>query len=165
MIKAFYRLLDYKMLILLLMMFIASPLLCGQNTYTVCLIYSHYLTVYIHNVYLLMLYQYSSRVNALASYFITRIGEEKFYIYGYLAFFTIGIIYTFIIYIGYYFFFGAIPKESLSITILFMILNLIVTCIENSLIYMQIGQKKNFLYLAGPILINFIFHILFTKLF
>lgn len=165
MIRAFYRLLDKKMILLLILMFIASPILCGQNTYTMCLIYSHYLTVYIHNVYLLMIYQYSSRINAIAPYFITRIGEQPFYTYGYLAFLSIGFIYTLIIYIGYYFFFGAIPQETYAVTVLFMILNLIINGIENSIIFMQIGQKKNFLYLAGPILINFMFHILFTKLF
>ena len=46
-----------------------------------------------------------------------------------------------------------------------MILNLIVTFIETTFIYLQIGQKKNFIYLALPIFMNFLFHIVYTKLF
>lgn len=165
MIKSFYRLIDIKMILLLIVMLIISPTLCGKNTYTICLIYSHYLTIYLNNVYLLMLYQYSYRLNALSSYIITRIKENKFYTFSYLSFISIGFLYTLIIYISYYFFFGAIPQESLTITLYFMILNIIMNGLESTIIYLQIGQKKNFLYLALPILINIVFHIIFTNLY
>lgn len=165
MIKSFYRLIDKKMIILLIIMLIASPTLFGYNTYTVCLIYSHYLTVYLNNMFLLMLYQYTSRLNTLQPFFITRIQEERFYRYSYLSLISIGFIYTLIIYISYYFFFGSIPSEYFSLTIYFMIMNMIITCIETHIIYAQLGNKKNFAYLAVPILINFLFHIIFTNLF
>ncbi len=112
MIKGIYRLLDAKMLLLLIIMLFASPTLCGINTYTICLVYSHYLTVYLNNVYLLMLYQYSSRINALSSYMVIRLKENTFYKKSYLSFMMIGFLYTIIIYISYYFFFGEIGRAS-----------------------------------------------------
>lgn len=160
-----YRLLDIKMIILLIVMLIASPVVWGKNTYTVCLVYSHYLTVYMNNVFLLTIYKYTSKINTLLPYFITRLKQDLFYKYTYFSTLSIGIIYTLIIYVSYYFFFGAIESEMLFMTILFMITNMIVMCVECSFIYMQIGQKKNFLYLVTPIVINFLFHICFTKLF
>jgi len=165
MIRSFYRLLDIKMLILLLVMLIISPTFCGINTYTICLVYSHYLTMYLNNVYLLMLYQYGYRINTLSSYMITRMDDKSFYKKAYFAFISIGFIYTLIIYISYYFFFGAIPIEQLQLTVYFMIINLIINGIESTIIYMQIGNKKNFAYLVIPILINVIFHITFINIF
>ena len=68
MIKSFYRLVDKKMIALLILMLVISPTLCGKNTYTICLIYSHYLTIYMNNVYLLMMYQYASRCQTFRLY-------------------------------------------------------------------------------------------------
>lgn len=164
MIKSTYLLFDKKMFFILLMMLLISPTLCGQNTYTICLVESHYLTVYLNNVYLLALYQYISRLNALSPFLIIRIGEKKFYSHSYYSILLLSGIYTSIIYISYYFFFGAIPLETLAITIIFMILNMMIIEIESTIVYMQLGQKKHFLYLALPILINFMFHIIFTNL-
>lgn len=45
MIRKWFSLLDQRVVILLMAMLIASPVLCGKNTYTICLIYSHYLAV------------------------------------------------------------------------------------------------------------------------
>ena len=47
----------------------------------------------------------------------------------------------------------------------FMILNIIITSIENSIIYLQLGKKKKFAYLALPIIINLLFHLAFTQTF
>lgn len=165
MIKKFYHIIDIKMILLLVVMLVISPTLGGKNTYTICLIYSHYLTVYLNNVYLLMIYQYSSRLNQLALPIMTRIGEKHFYMITYFSLMTIGIFYNTVIYISYYFFFGSIPSNLFDITIIFMILNILMNCFESTIIYMQIGQKKNFLYLALPIMMNFLFHVLFTKTF
>ena len=165
MIRKFYCLLDKKALLILLIALIVSPTLCGKNTYTICLIYSHYLTVYLNNIYLLVVYQYISRLNAIDSLLITRIGEDKFYTYSYLTLMSTGVLYNIIIYISYYFFFGNIPYDFIALTVIFMILNIVINGIENNIIYLQIGQKKNFAYLAIPIIINFMFHILFTALF
>lgn len=112
-----------------------------------------------------MIYQYSSRLNQLILPITTRIGEKKFYIMSYISLITIGIFYNIIIYISYYFFFGSIPSDMFFITLIFMIMNIIVNCFESTIVYMQLGQKKNFLYLVLPIMINFLFHILFTKTF
>lgn len=165
MIRKFYRIIDIKMILLLIIMLIISPTLGGKNTYTVCLVYSHYLTIYMNNIYLLMIYQYSSRLNQLMMPIITRIGEKCFYLMSYISLITIGVLYNLIIYISYYFFFGGIPSSMYPITCIFMILNIIVNCFESTIVYMQIGQKKNFLYLVLPIMINFLFHIVFTKTF
>lgn len=164
MIKTLLSLFQKKMLILLIIMLIISPIFGGINTYTICLVQSHYLTIYLNNVYLLALYQYCSYLNTLAPFLITRIKEQKFYIYSYLCILFISGIYTLTIYISYYFFFGAIPQDTFQITILFMILNLIVMGVESTILYMQIGQKKNFIYLVFPIFINFMFHIVFTNI-
>ena len=163
MIKKWFKLLDVKVMIILIMMLFASPILCGKNTYTICLIYSNYLCVYMNNVFLLMNYQFTAQCNRLLSPIITRIGEQKTSVYYFLM--MVSFIYTMIIYISYAFFFGGILPEDMFVTILFMILNLIVTFIETTFIYLQIGQKKNFIYLALPIFMNFLFHIVYTKLF
>ena len=97
MIKSFYRLVDKKMIALLILMLVISPTLCGKNTYTICLIYSHYLTIYMNNVYLLMMYQYASRCQTLSAYIITRIGQQKFYQIVYWIFISIGLLYTIIL--------------------------------------------------------------------
>lgn len=165
MIRKISKLLDQRFILLLVFMLIASPLLGGRNTYTICLIYSHYLCVYMNNVFLLMNYQFAARLNTLLMPMMTRIGEKVFYINSYIVFMMTGLVYTLIIYISYAFFFGAIDKESLSFTILFMILNILITLMENTIIYWQVGQKKNFLYLALPIFINFAFHIFITTFF
>lgn len=136
-----------------------------KNTYTICLIYSNYLCVYMNNVFLLMNYQFTAQCNRLLSPIITRIGEQKTYTSVYYFLMMVSFIYTMIIYISYAFFFGGILPEDMFVTILFMILNLIVTFIETTFIYLQIGQKKNFIYLALPIFMNFLFHIVYTKLF
>lgn len=163
MIKTFFKLFDYKLLIVLLLAFIASPVLCGKDTYTVCLIYSHYLTVYLNNIFLLFIYQYTYRLNQLTYPLIIRIGQKRFYTITYLFMMSLGIFYNLIIYIGYYFFFGAIPSQTLFITICFMITNMIVCAFECSIVYLQLGKKKNFMYLAIPIFINFIFHFTWIK--
>lgn len=165
MIKSFYRLIDMRMVVLLIIMLIISPTLGGKNTYTICLVYSHYLTVYMNNVYLLMIYQYASYINQLSSFMITRIQEKYYYLYSYISLISMGLIYHLIIFISYYFFFGAIEKESLFVTVLYMIFTLIMNAFESTIIYLQIGQKKNFLYLALPILMNFLFHILYAHFF
>lgn len=165
MIKKWFKLLDVKVMIILIMMLFASPILCGKNTYTICLIYSNYLCVYMNNVFLLMNYQFTAQCNRLLSPIITRIGEQKTYTSVYYFLMMVSFIYTMIIYISYAFFFGSILPEDMFVTILFMILNLIVTFIETTFIYLQIGQKKNFIYLALPIFMNFLFHIVYTKLF
>lgn len=165
MIKKWFKLLDVKVMIILIMMLFASPILCGKNTYTICLIYSNYLCVYMNNVFLLMNYQFTAQCNRLLSPIITRIGEQKTYTSVYYFLMMVSFIYTMIIYISYTFFFGGILPEDMFVTILFMILNLIVTFIETTFIYLQIGQKKNFIYLALPIFMNFLFHIVYTKLF
>lgn len=165
MIKKWIKLLDVKVMIILIMMLFASPILCGKNTYTICLIYSNYLCVYMNNVFLLMNYQFTAQCNRLLSPIITRIGEQKTYTSVYYFLMMVSFIYTMIIYISYAFFFGGILPEDMFVTILFMILNLIVTFIETTFIYLQIGQKKNFIYLALPIFMNFLFHIVYTKLF
>ncbi len=165
MIKKWFKLLDVKVMIILIMMLFASPILCGKNTYTICLIYSNYLCVYMNNVFLLMNYQFTAQCNRLLSPIITRIGEQKTYTSVYYFLMMVSFIYTMIIYISYAFFFGGILPEDIFVTILFMILNLIVTFIETTFIYLQIGQKKNFIYLALPIFMNFLFHIVYTKLF
>lgn len=165
MIKSFYHLINIKFIILLIIMFIASPTLGGKNTYTICLIYSHYLTMYMNNVFLLMIYQWTYQINRLQPFFITRIQEENFYLYSFISIISISSIYTLIIYIGYYFFFGAILPQDLTITIYFMIINFIILILESILIYIQIGKNKNFLYLALPIMINVIFHITFITIF
>lgn len=165
MIKKWFKLLDVKVMIILIMMLFASPILCGKNTYTICLIYSNYLCVYMNNAFLLMNYQFTAQCNRLLSPIITRIGEQKTYTSVYYFLMMVSFIYTMIIYISYAFFFGGILPEDMFVTILFMILNLIVTFIETTFIYLQIGQKKNFIYLALPIFMNFLFHIVYTKLF
>ena len=165
MIKKWFKLLDMKVMIILIMMLFASPILCGKNTYTICLIYSNYLCVYMNNVFLLMNYQFTAQCNRLLSPIITRIGEQKTYTSVYYFLMMVSFIYTMIIYISYAFFFGGILPEDMFVTILFMILNLIVTFIETTFIYLQIGQKKNFIYLALPIFMNFLIHIVYTKLF
>lgn len=165
MTRKLIRLLDIKMIVVLILMLIASPLLCGKNTYTICLIYSNYLCVYMNNVFLLMNYQTVSRINALLYPMITRLGEQTFYTSVYLFFIGLGLTYTLIIYISYAFFFGGIPSDAMFLTVLFMILNLLITLLENTIIYLQVGQKKNFVFLALPVFINFLFHIGFTQIF
>lgn len=112
-----------------------------------------------------MNYQFTAQCNRLLSPIITRIGEQKTYTSVYYFLMMVSFIYTMIIYISYAFFFGGILPADMFVTILFMILNLIVTFIETTFIYLQIGQKKNFIYLALPIFMNFLFHIVYTKLF
>lgn len=163
MIKIFFKILDYKLLIILLLAFIASPLLCGKDTYTACLIYSHYLTVYLNNIFLLFTYQYVYHLNQLTYPLIIRIGFDKFYILTYLCMIGIAMLYNFMIYIGYYFFFGSILASDLWMTICFMITNLMICCFECSIVYLQLGKKKNFMYLSIPIFINFIFHFTWIK--
>jgi len=165
MIKTFLKILDLKLLIVLCFAFIASPLLCGKDTYTVCLIYSHYLTVYLNNVFLLFVYQYVYHLNQLTYPLIIRIGQKQFYTLTYLFMIGLSLLYNFIIYIGYYFFFGAIPTQNFFITICFMIANLMVNAFECSIVYLQLGKKKNFMYLALPIFINFIFHFTWIQYF
>lgn len=163
--KSMYRLLDIKMIVFLTVMLFASPILCGKNSYPACLIYSHYLTIYMNNIFFLMIYKYSSNLNAIAPYFITRVKEDRFYVHSYNAIFCICLIYNLIIYISYYFFFGSIPHDAYTLTFFFMIMNIIIMEIECSIIYIQIGQKKNFIYLTIPLLMNVIFHMLFIKIF
>ena len=165
MIRKWFSLLDQRVVVVLIAMLIASPVLCGKNTYTICLIYSHYLAVYMNNVFLLMIYQWIDRMNQLLLPIRIRVNEQTTYISAYFFLILISILYTVTIYISYYFFFGSIAPSDLGITIMFMIINMIITFIEATIIYLQIGHKKNFLYLALPVFINFLFHLVFTKLF
>ena len=126
MIKMSIKTLDKKLLTLLILALIAAGTICGKNTYTVCLIYSHFPCMYLNNIYLLLLYQQMDKFNSLHH---------------------------------------LIPKETVSLTFFFMILNLVIACIENTIIYMQLGKKKQFIYLVLPIVINLLFHIIFTDLF
>ena len=165
MIRKWFSLLDRRVVVILIAMLIASPVLCGKNTYTICLIYSHYLAVYMNNVFLLMIYQWIDRMNQFLLPIRIRVNEQTTYISAYFFLILISILYTVTIYISYYFFFGSIAPSDLGITIMFMIINMIITFIEATIIYLQIGHKKNFLYLALPVFINFLFHLVFTKLF
>ena len=113
MIKMYLKALDIKILVLMLLALIASPTLCGKNTYTICLIYSHFLTMYMNNLYLMLMYQQVDRINLLNDSIITRIGANRFYLYNYLELIIVGIVYNLIIYISYYFFFGSIPQNDI----------------------------------------------------
>jgi hypothetical protein len=86
MIKAYIKSLDKKILLLMLFALIASPTLCGINTYTVCLIYSHYLCIYLNNLYLMLMYQQVDKLNLLNDLITVRIGTTKYYIYSLLFF-------------------------------------------------------------------------------
>lgn len=165
MIKAYFRLIDLKMLIILGLVFLSSPLLCGINTYTICLIYSHFLTVYLNNIFLLFIYQYTYRLHQISNPFVIRTSQDSFYTLSYFFIVGFGFIYNIIIYIGYYFFFGAIPIEMMTSTIAFIISNMMISGIECSIVYLQLGRKKNFIYLALPIFINFLFHFLWIQYF
>ena len=118
-----------------------------------------------NNVFLLMIYQWIARMNQLLLPVRIRVNEQTTYITAYLFLILISILYTSTIYISYDFFFGSIPVNDLGITVTFMIINMMITLIEATIIYLQIGHKKNFLYLALPVFINFLFHLVFTKLF
>lgn len=163
MIKAFYKFIDFKLLCVLFLAYIASPLVLGEGTYTVCLVYSHYLSVYLNNIFLLFIYQYTYRLNQLIYPLIIRMGQKSFYTLTYILMIGMGVIYNLIIYTGYYFFFGPILSQDLFITICFMITNIMVCAFECSIVYLQLGKKKNFMYLAIPIFINFIFHYTWIK--
>lgn len=113
----------------------------------------------------MLMYQQVDRINLLNDSIITRIGANRFYLYNYLELIIVGIVYNLIIYISYYFFFGSIPQNDIQLTFFFMILNIIITSIENSIIYLQLGKKKKFAYLALPIIINLLFHLAFTQTF
>ncbi len=165
MTKSYLRLIDHKLLIILILAFIASPILCGVNKYIICLAYSHYLTVYLNNIFLLFTYQYTYRLNQFTHPLITRIGYDRFYSHSYFFIVGMGFLYHLIIYIGYYVFFGPILPEDLILTICFMVINLMIAGIECSIIYLQLGKKKNFIYLVLPIFINFVFHFLWIKFF
>lgn len=165
MIKMYIKTLDKKLLTLLILALIAAGTICGKNTYTVCLIYSHFPCMYLNNIYLLLLYQQMDKFNSLHHLIITRVGNDKFYLYSYFLTISNALIYNIVIYVTYYFYFGSIPKETVSLTFFFMILNLVIACIENTIIYMQLGKKKQFIYLVLPIVINLLFHIIFTDLF
>lgn len=165
MINIYFRLLDKRILVLMFIALIASPTLCGKETYTVCLIESHYLTMYLNILYLMLVYQQMDRINLLNDSLIIRVGTFRYYLITYVQLLFIGIFYDFIIYISYYFFFGPINKEEITYIIFFIILNSITTAIKNTIIYMQLGKKKRFIYLALPIMINLLFHIAFTQFF
>ena len=163
MIKIGYHLLDFKVVFFMFLALIASPLLCGQNTFTMCLIFSHYITVYLNNFFLLFLYQYVYRFHQLMYPMIMRIGQETFYIMSYIWVVGLGFIYNFILYISYYFFFGPLKDYEVMVSILFMISNLMMCGLECSFVYLQLGKKKNFIYLALPIFMNFIFHFIWLE--
>ena len=165
MISSLYRLIDKKYVLILLAMLISSPTLAGKNTYTICLIYSHFLTMYLNNVYIFTLYRWASHINTLSSFYIIRTSQNQLYLSLFLSFTSITCLYTFIIYISYYIFFGPIPKQDMTLTVYFMIINFIISLLETLIIYMQIGKQKNFAYLVFPIFINVLFHMIFTSIF
>ena len=165
MIKTFFHLLNKKFFILLVLSLLASPILWGYNTYSYCLIESHYLTVYVNNLFLLFIYQFIDCLNQIYYPMILRIKKDYFDFWSYFFMIALGLIYTLTIYISYYFFFGAIPESEQTITILFMIVNLCLCCFECSLVYMQLGKKKKFSYLAIPIFMNFLFHMMWIYYF
>lgn len=165
MIKTGYKLLDYRLFILLCLALIASPTLCGINTLSMCLIYSHYLTVYLNNFFLLFLYQFVYRYNQLIYPMIIRTSQKIFYIHTYVWVVGLGFLYNLVIYISYYFFFGPLLSQEIFIVTFFMIINLIFFGLECSIVYLQLGKKKNFLYLALPIFMNFIFHFIWIQYF
>lgn len=143
MIKPFFQLLNKKLLILLIIALLASPVLWGYNTFSYCLIESHYLTVYLNNLFLLFVYQFVDYLNQIYYPMRLRIDKERFDFYSYFFVISLGLCYTLIVYISYYFFFGTIPTSVYTLTCLFMVVNLCVCCIECSFIYMQLGKRKD----------------------
>lgn len=165
MIKSFWQLLNKKFLIFLILALLASPILWGYNTFSYCLIESHYLTVYVNNLFLLFVYQFVYCLNQIYYPLLVRIDKNRFDFCSYFFVLGLGICYVCLIYVSYYIFFGAIPTHIYTLTWLFMVVNLCICCIECSLVYMQLGKKKRFLYLAIPIFLNFLFHMMWIYYF
>lgn len=161
----FFRLLDKRLMILVVLLLIASPLLWGKNTYTYCLIYSHYLTVYVNPVFLLFVYQYIYRLNQIHHPLILRLSKDDYETYSYISVIILALVYCLFVYSSYYVFFPVIENNQLVYTLLFMIVNLSMICFECSLIYLQLGKHKRFMYIAFPIFINFLFHFLWLYYF
>ncbi len=154
----FFRLLDKRLIVFVVALLIASPIVWGKNTYTYCLINSHYLTVYVNPVFLLFVYQYIYRMNQIHNPLILRLSKESYETNSYLSVIFLACVYCLFVYGSYYIFFTVIESQLFVYTFLFMIVNLTMTCLECSLIYLQLGKHKRFLYIALPIFVNFLFH-------
>lgn len=154
----FFRLLDKRYMVFIIILLIASPVVWGKNTYTYCLINSHYLTVYVNPIFLLFIYQYIYRMNQIHHPLILRLSKETYETYAYLSVICLACLYCLFVYSSYYIFFPVIESQLLVYTFLFMIVNLTMTCLECSVIYLQLGKHKRFLYIALPIFMNFLFH-------
>lgn len=161
----FYRLLDQRLIFIIFLLLIASPLVWGTNTYTYCLIYSHYLSVYVNPIFLLFIYQYVYRLNQVHMPLTIRLSQEKYELHAYLSLLLLATTYCLLVYSSYYFFFPTLEKQWLGLTLIFMIVNFTIICLECTIIYLQLGRRKTFLYIALPIFINFLFHFLWLQYF
>lgn len=158
MIKAFFKLIDKKLLILFIFALLASPVLCGKNTFSYCLIYSHYPTIYLNNIFLLFIYQYTYHLQQLFYPLIIRIQQNTFYLSSYCMIISLCFIYNIIFYISYYLFFGLPTTNEFAFVIGYMFIHMVISGLECSIVYLQLGQKKNFIYLAIPMIMNILFH-------
>lgn len=149
-------------ILIICMLFVITPLVTYNVTNVIGLfISSNYISTVLNLLYLVFAYTRTGMFEELSTYIIQRTGKNKYnkiqfgFAFGSLA------IYCILLYGSSILFFD-IPIGYENMFIVFLLVNTLVYMFEELIILLQVGSKKNILYLIIPILINFIFRYAFV---
>lgn len=146
----------------ILLLFAITPLATyGVTNVIGFFISSNYITTVLNLVYLIFAYTRTSMLEDLSSYLIQRIKKKKYESLQFSIAFGSLAIYCVLLY-GSSILFFEIPTGYETMFLSFLIINTLVYIFEEAIILLQIGSRKNILYLVIPILINFVFRYAFV---
>lgn len=136
-----------------------------DSTYNQYLIYSHYIALIPNTIFILISYRIYSKVNDMYNSIAIRIGCIKVLKYSTLIAIILILVYSVLLY-SYNSLFYALPSgDDLKLLGLFILSNTACYLIEHIIMILQIGVKKNILYIFIPIAINFAYHFYFVPYF
>lgn len=149
-------------ILIIIMLFAITPIVTYNIDNVIgFFISSNYITTVLNIVYLIYAYTRTSMIEDISPYLIQRINRNQYnnlqfrIAYGSLA------IYCILLY-GCSMIFFEIPQGYKTMFIYFLIINTLVYIIEEAIILLQIGNKKNILYLIIPLILNFVFRYAFV---
>ncbi|MGX8850943.1 hypothetical protein [Amedibacillus sp. YH-ame10] len=157
MIKVLKNYFTLSRILILLVLFALTPIATyGIDNMVGLFISSNYITTVLNVAYIIYAYSRTCLMEGISTNIIQRVKIEKYYKLNVQLSILSLLVFCTLLY-GSALMFFEVPRGYESLIITFIILNTIVYIIEEVIILMQIGCKRNILYIILPLMINFVF--------
>lgn len=157
MLKAYIKL-EKRYIILMILLILLHPVLTGGITNIANgLIFAHFPTLILNNLYILLIYRRICFFNSLRYLIIPRIGKKLYFITN-LIFSIFSFLFYYLVLTVFFCSVYIIRQEDMPLLIVFCILNFFLYLIFELLMLFQLNKEKSLVYVIIPIILNLYFH-------